>query len=449
MLTSLEEAMAAMSAIARTGCAVLVACFIAGCHGGGDGSDTSSSGTGGQQFIVSPSNLGFSAPQTASSPPPVRTVLATVSGPTTGTLFARVVVSNPPVVTVDSVQVLGPTQVRLTFRPVSPAALGVGRHAGVITVIACHTDPNCSAAQIGGSPATINVAYQVGVVTPPPESLAPSVGAAGVSGDVVLRGSGLASVTSVSFGATPAVDFTAMSDSELRAPSPPLAAGTLPISLNSGVGPVPFSQSLTLIPAGTLAAATLAYSTPPQNMRGLAFDPVTQTLFVGAGFSSATSNQVLGYTFAAGAWQLPQSATVQNLRNLALSVDRAHLLAITDTSAVDLSPATLVQQVTPPTSRTTDANTSLDSFLKGIVATNDGQAFIVSSSTTRPGQHWLYNIAAHTFSGPFNSYSFPEIGGPDNGTRAVLVQSGVATAVQQYRAFTGDVTPTPLVLAHF
>src|SRR3954471_9343873 len=348
MVTSREEAMAAMSAIARAGCAVLIACFIAGCHGGGDGGDSSSSGTGGQQFIVSPSNLGFSAPQIGSSPPPVRTVMATVTGPTTGTLFARVVVSDPPVVTVDTVQVLGPTQVRITFRPVSPTALGVGRHAGVITVIACHTDPNCAGAQIGGSPATINVAYQVGVVTPPPESLAPSVGAAGVSGDVVLRGSGLASVTSVSFGATPAVEFTPMSDSEIRATYPALAAGTLPISLNSGVGAVPFSQSLTLVPAGTLAAATLAYLTPPQNMRGLAFDPVTQTLFVGAGFSTPTNNQVLTYTFAAGLWQLPQSATVANLRNLTLSLDRNHFLAITDTSVIDLTPATLLQQA-PPT----------------------------------------------------------------------------------------------------
>jgi len=441
-----------MSAIRHAGCAALVACFLAACHGGGDGS-TGSAPNSAQQFIVSPSNLGFSAATALSLPPPTRTVLATVSGPTTGTLFARVVVSNPPVVTVDSVQILGPTQARITIRPVSPAALGVGRHAGVITVIACHTDTNCAGAQIGGSPATINVAYQVGVVTPPPESLAPSVGAAGVAGDVVLRGTGFASVTSVSFGATPAVDFTAMSDSEIRATYPALAAGTLAISLNAGTGPVPFNQSLTLVPAGTLAAATLAYATPPQNMRGLAFDPVTQTLFVGAGLSTPTANQVLSYTFAAGTWQLPQSATVQNLRNLALSLDRTRLLALTDTSVVDLSPTTLIQQAT--TLRTTNASTAGDSFLKGIVATNDGQAFIVSSSLTSPGQSWLYDVAARTFTSPFNTFTFPEIGGPDNGTRAVLVQSGVSTAVQQYNAFTGPfsltslVSPTSLVLAHF
>ena len=443
MVSSRVEAKGGMRAIARAGCAALVACALAACHSGD--STTGSAPNSAQQFVVSPSNLGFSAATPTSGPPAARTVLATVSGPTTGTLFARVVVSDPTVVSVDPPLILGPTQARLTIRPASPNTLGTGNHASVITVIACSTDASCSGAQLATSPATINVAYQVGVVTPPPESLAPSVGAASAQGNVVLRGIGFASVTSVSFGGTPAVEFTAMSDSEIRATYPALAAGALAISLNGGA--VPFGQSLTLVSAGTLAAATLPYATPPQNMRGLAFDAVTQTLFVGVGLSTPASNQVSTYTFAAGTWQLPQSATVANLRNLALSLDRTRLLAITDTTVVDLNPATLVPQA-PATVLTTDVNTASDAFAKGIVATNDGQAFITSSSPTTHGQHWLYNVAARTVSGPFNSYSFPEIGGPDNGTRAVLVQGGVAQAVQQHSAFTGLLSPTSLVLAH-
>src|SRR6185436_16052449 len=116
------------------------------------------------------------------------------------------------------------------------------------------------------------------------------VGTASVAGNVVLRGTGFTPVNSVSFGGTPAVEFTVMSDSEIRATYP------------------------------TLAAATLAYTTPPQNMRGLAFDPVTQTLFVGVGLSTPTSNQLSAYTYANGAWQLTQSPTLANLRNLALSL---------------------------------------------------------------------------------------------------------------------------------
>jgi len=426
-----------MCAIARAGWATLVVCALAACHSGGDA--TGSAPNSGQQFVVSPSNLSFSAPTNLSGTPPARTVMATVSGPSGGTLFARVVVTGDAIASVD-VTVLSAIQARLTIHPASPM-IGTGNHASVITVIACNVDPNCSGAQIATSPATINVGYQVGVVTPPPESLAPSVGAASVAGNVVLRGSGFTPVTSVSFGATPAVEFTVMSDSEIRATYPALAAGALAISLNGGA--VPFGQSLTLVPAGTLAAATLAYNTPPQSMRGLAFDPVTQTLFAGVGISPATSNQLSAYTFASGGWQLTQSPTVANLRNLALSLDGTRLLAITDTTVVDLIPTSLVAQATTTLSAVSDP------FLKGIVATNDGQAFITSSSSTAaPGQHFLYNVALRTFTGPFNSYSFPETGGPDNGTRAVIVQGGGVLAVQQYSAFTGLVSATALSLAH-
>src|SRR5262249_21059930 len=169
--------------------------------------------------------------------------------------------------------------------------------------------------------------------------------------------------------------------------------------------------------------------------------------FVGVGSSSPTNNQVLSYTFAAGAWQLPQSVTVANLRNIALSLNRARLLALTDTSVVELNPATLIVQAT---TLPTGVNTTVpDAFLKGIVPTNDGQAFITSSSPTTTGQHWLYNVAARTVSGPFASYAFPEIGGPAHGTRAVLVQGGAARPIQQYSAFAGQVSSMPLSLSHF
>src|SRR6185436_20139630 len=153
------------------------------------------------------------------------------------TLFARLVVTGNAVdATTSTVEILNPTQARITLRPASPAVLGAGKFTSTITIIACSTDTTCASAQIGGSPATVSVAYQVGVQTPPPESLAPLVGAASVPGDVVLRGSGFGSVSSVTFGGTAATDVTAMSDSEIRATYPALAAGTLAISLNSGSG---------------------------------------------------------------------------------------------------------------------------------------------------------------------------------------------------------------------
>jgi hypothetical protein len=371
--------------------------------------------------------------------------------PNSGALFFRVVVTGTAVGSVDNVTMQGPTQARITIRPALPSVLLTGSHASTITVMVCNTDVNCSGPQVAGSPVTINVAYQVGTVTPPlPQSLAPSVGAAGVAGDVVLRGSGLGSVTSVTFGGTPAIAFTA-GDSEIRATYPALAPGTLLISLSGGA--VPFGQTLTLVPAGTVTAATLPYPALPQNMRGLAYDAVNQALFVGSGSANPALNQVLRYAFVGGTWQVPPvlqpAATVVNLRNITLSLDGARLLAITDQATVELNPATLGTQATTP--RTENLGTTGDAFLKGIVATNNGQAFIVSSTSSGVGlsQHWLYAVAARTFSGPFNSYFLPQVGGPDNGTRAVIVQGGAPTVVQQYSAFTGLVSNTSLTLAHF
>jgi hypothetical protein len=435
-----------MAAIARAARAALVACVVVGCHGGGDGDGTSSGG-GAQQINVSPANVSFSAATPGSPLPPAQTVLVTLV-PNSGTLFFRVVVTGTAVGSVDNVTMQGPTQARITIRPALPSVLLTGRHAGVVTVLVCNTNVNCSGPQVAGSPVTINVGYQVGTVTPPSESLAPAVGAAGVQGDVVLRGTGFTPVTSVTFGGTPAIAFTVMSDSEIRATYPALLPGTPAISLNGGA--VPFGQTLTLVAAGAVAAATLPYPVAPQNMRGLAYDAVNQALLVGSSSVTPANNQVLRYAFTGGAWTLtPQSATVPNLRNLALSLDGARLLAITDQAVVELNPTTLASQATTP--RTDNLGTTGDAFLKGIVVTNDGQAFMVSSTSSGVGfgQHWLYAVAARTFSGPFNSYFLPEIGGPDNGTRAVLVQGGAPQTVQQYSAFTGLVSATSLVLTHF
>src|SRR6266850_1760598 len=96
-----RTAMAGMSAIGRGGYAALVACFIAGCHGGGDGGG-SSSASGVQKINVSPANVSFAAAALGSPLPPAQTVLVTLI-PNTGQLFFRVVVTGTAVGSVDNV----------------------------------------------------------------------------------------------------------------------------------------------------------------------------------------------------------------------------------------------------------------------------------------------------------------------------------------------------------
>src|SRR6185369_6193157 len=300
-----------------------------------------------------------------------------------------------------------------------------------------------SGPQLSGSPVVINVGYQVGAVPAPPNAVAPSVGTAGVPGEVIIRGSGFGPGTSVTFGAGIAAgSVTVMSTTELRATYPALPAGTHAVTVSGNT--VPFTSSLHLVDPGTLMSATLAYPAPPQNMRGLTFDARRQALIVGAGFSTPATNQVLRYEFASNAWQAPLARALPDLRGFALSLDGERLLAITSDALAELNPVTLASQAMTP--RTTDLDTE-GSFLKSIVAANDGQALIVSGGPNF-NQRWLYTVAARTFSIPFGgvrtpgSQVAPAIGAPDDGSRVVLVDGGATPAkpALQYSASTGLVS---------
>jgi len=434
-----------MRTVTRACYAALIASIIAACSGGGGGGGAPPP----PQFSVSPTSLSFSASGPNAATPPMQTLIATVNGVSAQTLFIRIVVTGTAVANVTNPVITGPTTGQATVIPASPAVLGPGMHSSVITVTACTTDINCSGPQLTGSPVTVNVTYQVGAVPAPPNAIAPSVGTAGVPGEIIIRGSGFGPGTSVTFDvgvAAPSV--LVVSSSELRATYPVLPAGTHAVNVIGNA--VPFTASLHLVDPGTFTTTTLAYPppVPPQNMRGLAFDARRSALIVGTGFSSPGSNQVLRYAFDGTNWHAPQQITLANLRDLTLAIDGNRLLTVTDAAVVELDPATLTPQAITP--RTTNIETLPSSFLRTIVAANDGQALVVSSGPNSGGQHWLYAVATRTFSMPFGRYSFPVAGGAENGSRAVIVQEGVspAQAVQQYNASSGFVSSTRFELAH-
>lgn len=431
--------------LGRACCAALIACAIAACGGGrGDGGGGS---TVLQQFALSTDSLGFFASSPVAATPPAQTVTATFNGVAASALFVRIVVTGTAVSAVDDFVTTGPNSGRLTVHAAPPSSLGTGAHTSVITVSACTTDINCSGRQLGGSPATLNVVYQIGAVPPPPDAVAPSVGTAGAAGEVVLRGSNFTQATAVGFGGVPAQSRTFLSSTEIHARYPALAAGSVAVTLNGGA--TPFSGTLQLVQAGLFQSATLSYPSVLQNLRGLAFDARRQALIVGAGFATPGTNQVWRYAFANGIGQaVPAQAIVANLRDLALSIDGQRLLALTDTAIVELNPVNLFTQATTP--RTTNAATAADAFLKAIVATNDGQAVVVSASSNS-GQQWLYAVAARTFSTPRDTYFNPVAGGPDNGARAVLQQGGVSPAqpLREYSASSGLVSSRSLALSRF
>jgi hypothetical protein len=117
---------------------------------------------------------------------------------------------------------------------------------------------------------------------------------------------------------------------------------------------VAFGQSLTPRAGGNAGGRDARLPDAAAEHARARFRPRDADALRRVGLSTPTNNQVASYTFAAGAWQLTQSPTVQNLRNLALSLDRTRLVALTDTSILELSPASLVMQATTAPQRQYD-----------------------------------------------------------------------------------------------
>lgn len=315
-----------MSTIRRCWRAVVLAlCLLSGCGGGGGGG----SGTPALSLTLSTNSITFNAAAPWAPTPSNQNITATITGSASGTLFLIIDPTGSPFVSVTNVFITPPNSGQATIVPASPATVGSGNHRGTITVRACINDPTCRTGEIGGSPKTINVAYNVDP-TVEADTVTPRVVDANTGGTVILRGRSLAGVTSVSFGGTPG-SVTVVSNTEVVASYPPLAAGSYPIALNSGA--LAFSATLVATaPAGY--TATFLPHPAPSGMTAhtitLEYDAARRALLV-AVFLNGQQPQLLRYVFSNGTWSSPASVQVDNLRQVRLSHDGSKLLALRST----------------------------------------------------------------------------------------------------------------------
>src|SRR5262249_4750604 len=148
-----------------------------------------------------------------------------------------------------------------------------------------------------------------------------------VAGDVIIRGAGFTSVNSVSFGATPASAFAVVSDTEIHASYPPLAAGSYPLSITSA--PLAFSAALSVADPQAYAAAALTYPgvAPTPGLVGRPkYDAARKTIYVVLRDPPpGNTNRLVSYTFSNNAWGSPQVATIAGLYDVALGLDGTKL----------------------------------------------------------------------------------------------------------------------------
>jgi len=322
--------------------------------------------------------------------PAPKPVTGSVSGVSSGTLFIKVVV-NGAVVSNVFINVSGSTGVASVV-PARASTLGVGTFSGTITVTACLNDPACATGQLAGSPQTINVSYQVASPVQG-DAVAPRIAIANTVGNVIVRGNGFsqAAVQDVTFGGLSATGFSRVGDTEIHASHPALLAGSHSVQLIGSSGPLPFAATLVVIDPPNYHPATLNYPAPPQEVRALLYDAERQALLVAVSFANRTGNQILRYQFANGSWSpTPASVVVSDLRDIALSLDGAKVLALADASLTLVDPASL-------TFGTVTNFAFLQpgfEFFKNLVIANDGFAFVTTglngSGLTEP---YLYSTS--------------------------------------------------------
>jgi hypothetical protein len=428
-------------------CAVLLVLAVVACGGSGGGGGGGGGGAPANGLSVSPTSLTFTAADPLAARPSSQLVTGTVTGVSSGIIFIRILVSGNAV-SVSLPVVISATQAQSTVTPGDPSVLGSGTHTATITVVACTTDINCSGALLPGSPQTINVTYQIGQPFIP-STVAPGVGPANTAGQVILRGNNLSGATAVTFGGMQATTFNVVSSTEIHATYPAtLGAGSHPVQVTGASG---FGANLVLVSPTAYATAALAYPAAPQHMRGFVYDAQRQSLIVGLGYPTATTNKIVRYAFGSGAWQAPIEITHANVRDLALTHDSNTLLAISDTSITQLHPFALATFTSA--TRPTNSGTQADDFLKAIVVANDGNAVVLSSNANF-GDLLIYRIPTNTFSSPRCCYFHPQAGGPANGASALWFESGLSGTEESHRGYlysasTGILSRSSISVQHY
>jgi hypothetical protein len=366
---------------------VLICAAVLTSSCGGGSSSTGGQGTGSVSF--SATTISFSAAGPFAQAPATQTITGTVTGVTSGTVYVAIQTNDPNgFFTLTNVTTAG-NSAQVGVIPGVPSSLSAGSYSGSITVSVCLNDPTCNTGQLSGSPKTISVGYAVGSGVDG-DTVTPRVVPANAAGTVILRGAGFNGATSVNFGSSAAASLTVVSDTEIDASYPPLAAGSYPVTINSGG----ITYNATLVAVAPPAFSATFISPPTSGLPAeIEYDAQRAALFVS--FVQAPPNfELQRYAFDenTNTWGSPTQTSLQNLVQFHLSPDGTHLLALVQSTSqanmIELDPVSLQQ------GNSTPINTA---EACGFALANDGNGIVGNCS---PGQTpgFVYGTFSHTVS---------------------------------------------------
>jgi len=180
------------------------------------------------------------------------------------------------------------------------------------------------------------------VADPSVNFVAPYVVPAGGGGDVIIRGYGFSALNpatlSVQFNSIPAVSAVVVSDTEIHATYPALAAGSYPISVSSGATTIPSRAALKLVVVDPLASGVTTIQRPTTAGRPayLMYDAERKALL----FTDLDNRRILRYALSDSG-----STTLDNAPGaIALSPDGTEIIrAGPGNSLIRHDPVTLTQ----------------------------------------------------------------------------------------------------------
>jgi len=344
----------------------MISAILSGCGGSGSMGSTQGSNQGAVSF--SANAVSFNAAGPFAQAPPTQTITGTVTGVTSGTLYINVTANAPNSFFSVTTPTIAGNSGQISVVPATPFALQAGSFQGSITVNVCLNDPTCQTGQLAGSPQLIQIDYDnaSGVDG---DTVTPRVVPANAAGNVILRGAGFTGATSVSFGSSAAASMTVVSDTEIHASYPSLAAGTYPVTINSGG----ISYTATLVAVAPPAFSATLISPPSSGIpTEIEYDAQRAALFVSVAQASPNfALQRYAFDESTNTWASPTQVSLQNLVQFHLSPDGTHVLALVQNNSqanvVELDPVALQQTKSTPVSTSNACGFALANDGNGIV----------------------------------------------------------------------------------
>jgi hypothetical protein len=201
--------------------------------------------------------------------------------------------------------------------------------------------------------------------------VAPYVATTNTPGTVIIRGQGFQkfSLTGVTFGATVATAFSVVSDTEILASYPALAAGSYAVQIQapSSAGAISSQANLVTVNAPGYTATTIPYPSGTPQVNELLYDAERRALLV----ADTAGGRILRYSFSGSAWS---STAISTLSDISLATDGQHLLALSQTALTQYDPAALTAGTVTPAPTFATAGT----VFKNLAMGNDGNAVVTT-----------------------------------------------------------------------